>query len=72
VAPSVPIAGYRAYHGTSSGKYMQAMGSGTYSTQPTYTFTGLPAGHTYYFAVTSIDPAGNESAFSSEVSKAIP
>jgi hypothetical protein len=31
----------------------------------------LPAGSTYYFAVTSYDAAGNESDFSAEASKAI-
>ena len=34
--------------------------------------TGLAGGRTYYFAVTAYDNAGNESAYSAEVSKAIP
>ena len=34
--------------------------------QATYTLSALAEGHTYYFAVTSYDTFGNESAFSDE------
>jgi hypothetical protein len=34
--------------------------------------SGIVRGQTYYFAVTAYDAAGNESAFSDEVSKLIP
>jgi len=33
--------------------------------------TGLQNGRTYYFTVTAIDAAGNESSFSDEVSKLV-
>ena len=54
------------------GSILAAEGRRHHTTQLGYAFTNLPAGYTYYFSVTSIDPAGNESAFSAEVSKAIP
>lgn len=63
------LAGYRVYYGTTSGVYDQPRGSGFSTTSPTYVVTKLKPGTTYYFAVTSYDAAGNESAFSSEVSK---
>jgi len=37
----------------------------------TFTVTGLPRGSLYYFTVTSVDAAGNESNYSNEVSKLI-
>jgi len=38
---------------------------------PQYTITNLTSGQTYYFSVMAYDTSGNESAFSSEVSKLI-
>jgi hypothetical protein len=35
---------------------------------PSYTLTGLQEGQTYYFAVTAVGSAGNESVYSNEVS----
>lgn len=73
VSTSGDTAGYRVYYGTASGSYAQARGAGLNAGNATrYTATGLVAGRTYYFAVTAYDAAGNESAFSSEVSKSIP
>jgi fibronectin type 3 domain-containing protein len=64
------VAGYRVYWGSSSGSYSQALGAGINTGSTTsYTVTGLTVGRTYYFAVTAYDAAGNESAFSGEVSK---
>jgi len=64
------VAGYRVYWGSSSGSYSQAHGAGVNTGSTTsYTVTGLTVGRTYYFAVTAYDAAGNESAFSGEVSK---
>ena len=58
------------YWGTASGSYGQARGAGVSTGSATgYTVTGLTVGRTYYFAVTAYDAAGNESAFSGEVSK---
>ncbi len=71
-APARSVAGYRVYYGTSSRSYSQALGSGAFVATSTYVVTGLQAGHTYYFAVTAIDAAGLESAFSNEASKTIP
>jgi fibronectin type 3 domain-containing protein len=65
------VSGYRVYYGTSSGAYAQARGAGLYATSAAYTVTGLTAGRTYYFVVTSVDAAGNESTYSNEASKLI-
>lgn len=72
-APSGSVAGYRVYYGTASGKYSQALGSGISvgAGATSYTLSNLAAGSTYYFAVTSVDSTGKESAFSSEASKQI-
>ena len=64
------LAGYRIYYGMEPGVYgsTSALITGT-----SYTITGLQEGKTYYFVVTAVDTAGNESGYSTpEVSKAIP
>lgn len=67
------VAGYRVYYGNAPGSYSQPAGSGIYAgNQSGFTVVGLTAGKTYYFAVTAIDAAGNESPFSNEASKAAP
>ena len=69
---SSSITGYRVYYGSSSGSYQQSIGSGIKTgTTPTFSVTGLKPGTLYYFAVTAVDNAGNESAYSNEVSKLI-
>lgn len=72
-APSGSVSGYRVYYGTASGKYSQVLGSGISvgAGSTGYTVSNLAAGSTYYFAVTSVDSTGKESAFSSEASKQI-
>ena len=60
------------YYGTSAHSYNQAKGSGLYVTNTTYTVPSLNSGSTYYFAVTAVDAAGRESAYSAEATKAIP
>jgi hypothetical protein len=60
------------YWGTASRTYQQAFGAGIPAASTTYTVGNLPAGRTYYFAVTAYDGSGNESAFSAEASKTIP
>jgi hypothetical protein len=60
------------YQGTTRGVYTQARGNGAYVTTPRFTASGLAGQQTHYFAVTGIDAAGNESGYSSEVSKIIP
>jgi hypothetical protein len=65
--PVSNIAGYNVHYGTSSGYYDKKVNNGMLTT---CSISGLAPG-TYYFSVTSYDSAGNESAFSNEVSKTI-
>ena len=68
-SPSDGVTGYRVYVGTASRSY-DAPGSGVYVGATTsYKVSGLARGQTYYFAVTAVDAAGNESLYSNEVSK---
>jgi hypothetical protein len=64
------FAGYKVYYGTASHTYGTPLLAGTGTT---YMVSGshLPAGHTYYFAVTAYDTSGNESGYSNEVSLTI-
>ncbi|MCP3928429.1 MAG: DNRLRE domain-containing protein [Bacteroidetes bacterium] len=55
------ILGYRVYYGTSSRNY--GLPISEESTE--YSITGLDTDVTYYFAVTAVDTAGNESGYSS-------
>ncbi len=69
---STAVTGYRVYYGTAAGSYLQARGSGVaVGNVSTYAAAGLQQGVAYYFAVTSVDAAGVESAFSAEASKLI-
>ncbi|MFA6278607.1 MAG: peptidoglycan-binding protein [Candidatus Paceibacterota bacterium] len=73
------LANYRIYYGTSprTGTDPKVCGTCGYITGitvgnvTTYAFTGLTNGQTYYFSTSAVDTSGNESAFSSEVHKAI-
>jgi fibronectin type 3 domain-containing protein len=72
-SPDANVTGYRVYYGTASGKYTQAYGSGiAIGNTTSFAVNSLQSGTTYYFAVTAIDNAGNESAYSNEGTKAIP
>jgi len=64
------LAGYRVYRSTSSGIYGAAIATIQGNT-PGYIATGLQFNTTYFFVVTAFDIAGNESAYSNEVSKSI-
>jgi len=64
------LAGYRVYRATSSGTYGAPIATIQGNT-PNYMATGLQFGTTYFFVVTAFDIAGNESAYSNEVSKSI-
>ncbi|MRR55787.1 MAG: hypothetical protein EG822_14995 [Deltaproteobacteria bacterium] len=65
--PATNFAGYSVHYGTSPGVYDTKIENGT---STTCTITGLRPG-TYYIAVTCYDLAGNQSAFSNEVSKIV-
>lgn len=58
------LAGYRVYYGTAQRQYSAHIDVGNVTT---FTINDLADG-TYYFAATAYDAAGNESAFSNEVS----
>lgn len=60
------LAGYKVYYGIAPGVYGVPVDVGNVTT---HVITGLEAGITYYFAATAYDDSGNESGFSSEVSK---
>ena len=62
------LAGYKVYWGTASRTYGTPVTIGLITT---YTVTGLPPGHTYYFAVTAFNDSGLESGYSNEVYKLI-
>jgi fibronectin type 3 domain-containing protein len=64
--------GYRVYYGTSSRSYQQALGSGVFAGGKEAVLMNLAQGATYYFAVTAIDAAGQESGYSAEGTKLIP
>jgi hypothetical protein len=67
------VAGYRVYHGTAPGKYKQAFGHGiSAGNVTTISISGLNRGTRHYFAVTTLDGAGNESSYSSEIFKDVP
>lgn len=59
------------YYGTASRTYLQPLGSGVFVKTPGFTATGLTSGRTYYFSVTAVDSAGQETAYSAEGSKQI-
>ena len=62
---SSQVAGYKIYQGTSSRHYTKSVT--VIKTSTSTTFLGLTTGTTYYFAATSYDSKGNQSAYSDEV-----
>ena len=63
------IAGYRLYQGNASQTYTNVIAAGNSTTA---TVSNLVGGATYYFAATTYDTNGLESAFSNEVSYNVP
>ncbi len=64
------LAGYKVYRATTSGGYGAPLAT-LNKTTTSYVASGLQTGTTYFFVITAYDTAGNESAFSNEVSKSI-
>jgi len=62
---SSQVAGYKIFQGTSSRNYTKSVKVSKTSTNTT--MTGLTTGTTYYFAATSYDSKGNQSAYSDEI-----
>lgn len=70
-SPSSGAIGYNVYvSSTSGGPYTRVNGS--YASSSSYTDTVVSSGRTYYFVVTSVNSANQESAHSSQVSAVIP
>ena len=61
---SADVAGYNIYYGTRSGVYTNSLSVDAYTTSTQ--ISGLNAGTTYFFAVTAVDSASDESDFSPE------
>ncbi|MBH0197601.1 MAG: fibronectin type III domain-containing protein [Nitrospira sp.] len=62
------LAGYKVYVGTQSGLYGTSIEVGNVTT---HQVTNLQPNTTYFFSITALDTAGNESVHSSELSKSI-
>ena len=62
------VTGYNVYMGTQPGLYGPPKSVGNTTS---YTVGNLTGGRTYYFSLTAVDSAGNESQPSSEVSKSV-
>lgn len=63
------LAGYFVYYGEQTGFYNYRLAVGA---QPEYTIRDLKPGATYFIAVTAVDTAGNESAFSDQIRVRLP
>lgn len=64
------LASYNVYRSTTPGVYGAAVANVPAGTM-SYLSTGLQTGTTYYFTITAVDSAGNESPHSTEVSRSI-
>ena len=63
--------GYRVYRSSESGGPYQPVSTGGVDSAE-YTDTGVAAGHTYYYAVTSVDANNQESEFSEQITVTVP
>ncbi|MGH7595796.1 MAG: T9SS type A sorting domain-containing protein [bacterium] len=63
------LAGYFVYYGVQTGFYNYRLAIGR---QAEYTIRDLKPGMTYFIAVTAVDTAGNESAFSEQIRVRLP
>jgi len=64
------LAGYKVYQATASGAYGSPVAT-LQGDMTSYVAAGLQVGTTYYFVVTAYDTSGNESVYSTQVSKSI-
>ncbi len=70
-ASSSTVAGYNIYRGSvNSGPYAKI--DSAVDTVTTYTDASVQAGDTYFYVTTAVAPDGTESAFSNQVSAAVP
>lgn len=58
------LSGYHLYYGKASRRYGSPIKLGKATA---YTLTNLDTGSTYYFSLTAVDTAGNESGYSAEI-----
>jgi hypothetical protein len=65
------LAGYKLYIGTASGLYNFAGSPFSINNATNSTAFNLPKGQTYFFALSALDTAGNESVLSAEISKSL-
>lgn len=68
-SPDASVVGYQLYYGTASHAYTRVFSAGSSASA---SVDDVTAGVTYYFAVTSLNAAGLESQYSSEVVYRVP
>lgn len=68
--PEEKVVGYRVYQSTVSGNYNKETGKVCDTPDTACTVENVPDG-TYFWVATAYDAAGNESAYSNEVTKAL-
>lgn len=66
--PSFAVTGYNVYRSRTDGQYQRIANVAT----PTYTDHDVHSGVTYYYLVRAVDPTGQESPISNQVSAPIP
>ncbi len=71
VASTSTVVGYNVYRSTTSGGPYTKVNS-TSTSGPRYTDSGVEAGQTYYYVITSVDALGKESEYSRQVTATIP
>lgn len=65
------LSGYLVYVGTASGRYNYPGSPFTIGRVNSFTISNLPAGQTYFFALSAYDNTGNMSSLSAEASKSV-